>query len=107
MESLQNPCPVLLVFTKADGKSSQILRDQMSYAKDMLQNKQIQLYGITCYSSTEHKEYIGKNVLSRFLWKAEKEAALKKDGKDEMNDILQEVNQYLEQCIQRTEETES
>ena len=43
MESLQNPCPVLLVFTKADGKSSQILRDQMSYAKDMLQNKQIQL----------------------------------------------------------------
>ncbi len=101
MESLQNPCPVLLVFTKADGKSSQILRDQMSYAKDMLQNKQIQLYGITCYSSTEHKEYIGKNVLSRFLWKAEKEAALKKDGKDEMNDILQEVNQYLEQCIQQ------
>ena len=101
MESLQNPCPVLLVFTKADGKSSQILRDQKSYAKDMLQNKQIQLYGITCYSSTEYKEYIGKNVLSRFLWKAEKEAALKKDGKDEMNDILQEVNQYLEQCIQQ------
>lgn len=101
MESLQNPCPVLLVFTKADGKSSQVLKDQMSHAADMLQNKQIQLYGITCYSSKENKEYIGKNVLSRFLHKAEKEAALKKGVKDEMHDILQEVKQYVEQCIRR------
>ena len=73
----------------------------MAHAKEILQDKQIQLYGITCYSSKDNKEYIGKNVLSRFLRKAEKEAALKKDGKDEMNDILQEVNQYLEQCIQQ------
>lgn len=101
MESLQNPCPVLLIFTKADGKSSQVLKDQMAYAKEILQDKQIHLYGITCYSSRDNKEYIGKKVLSRFLRKAEKEAALKKDVKDEMNDILQEVNQYLEQCIQQ------
>lgn len=101
MESLQNPCPVLIIFTKADGKSSQVLKDQMSHAKDMLQNKQIQLYGITCYSSKEDKEYVGKNVLSNFLHKAENEAALKKDVKDEMNDILHEVSQYLEQCIQQ------
>lgn len=101
MESLQNPCPVLLIFTKADGKSSQVLKDQMAYAKEILQDRQIHLYGITCYSSKDNKEYIGKNVLSRFLRRAEKEAALKKDGKDEMNDILQEVNQYLEQCIQQ------
>lgn len=101
MESLQNPCSVLLIFTKADGKSSQVLKDQMAYAKEILQDRQIHLYGITCYSSKDNKEYIGKNVLSRFLRRAEKEAALKKDGKDEMNDILQEVNQYLEQCIQQ------
>lgn len=101
LESLQNPCPVLLIFTKADGKSSQVLKDQMAYAKEILQDKQIHLYGITCYSSRDNKEYIGKKVLSRFLRKAEKEATLKKDVKDEMNDILQEVNQYLEQCIQQ------
>lgn len=101
LESLQNPCPVLLIFTKADGKSSQVLKDQMAHAKEILQDKQIHLYGITCYSSRDNKEYIGKKVLSRFLRKAEKEAALKKDVKDEMNDILQEVNQYLEQCIQQ------
>ena len=101
LESLQNPCPVLLIFTKADGKSSQVLKDQMAYAKEILQDKQIHLYGITCYSSRENKEYIGKNVLSRFLRKAEKEAVLKKDVKDEMNDILQEVKQYVEQCIRQ------
>lgn len=101
MESLQNPCPVLLIFTKADGKSSQVLKDQMAYAKEILQDRQIHLYGITCYSSKDNKEYIGKNVLSRFLRRAEKEAALKKDVKDEMNDILQEVKQYVEQCIRQ------
>lgn len=101
LESLQNPCPVLLIFTKADGKSSQVLKDQMAYAKEILQDKQIHLYGITCYSSRENKEYIGKNVLSRFLRKAEKEAALKKDVKDEMNGILQEMKQYVEQCIRQ------
>lgn len=101
MESLQNPCPVLLIFTKADGKSSQVLKDQMAYAKEILQDKQIHLYGITCYSSRDNKEYIGKKVLSGFLRKAEKEAALKKDVKDEMNDILQEMKQYVEQCIRQ------
>lgn len=99
MESLQNPCPVLLIFTKADGKSSQVLKDQMAHAQEVLQDKQIQLYGITCYSSKEYKEYVGKDVLPKFLRKAEKEAALKKDIKDEMNDILQEMKQYVEQCI--------
>ena len=77
----------------------------MSYAKDMLQNKQIQLYGITCYSSTEHKEYIGKNVLSRFLWKAEKEAALKKDGKDEMNEMLRKSQKRLQHWVVESHET--
>ncbi len=101
IESLQNPCPVLLVFTKADMRSAKDLRDQVSRAKETMKNKSIQLYGITCYSSLENKEYIGKNVLSDFLRKAEEEAARKKDVKDEMNDILQEVEQYLTQCIQQ------
>lgn len=101
IESLRNPCPVLLIFTKADKKkrSEKELQDQFFFAKKTLKNRQIRLYGVTCYSSAENKEYIGKDVLAGFLRMAEKEAAQKKDVIDEMNDILQEVDQYLEERI--------
>ncbi len=107
IESLQNPCPMLLVFTKADTRTEEDLQAQVSLAKETLKNKQIRLYGVTCYSSLENKEYIGKDVLAGFLRMAEEGAAQKKDVGDEMNDILQEVDQYLEERISelRTQRT--
>lgn len=101
IEKLQNPCPMLLVFTKADTRTEEDLQAQVSLAEATLINKQIRLYGVTCYSSKEDKEYIGKDVLAGFLRMAEVGAAQKKDVEDEMNDILQEVDQYLEDRVSK------
>ena len=66
IQSLKISTPVLIVFTKADLKSENEIRQIIQVAQDTISRTQIDCFGITAYSANLKKEF-GNNKIQEFL----------------------------------------
>lgn len=66
IESLRIKTPILIVFTKADLKSENEIKQIIEVANDTISQTMIDCFGITAYSTVLKKEY-GNNEIQKFL----------------------------------------
>lgn len=66
IQDLRIKTPILIVFTKADLKSSKQIEEILSYARETIKKTSINCFGVTAYSSVDCKEYGGDHI-HRFL----------------------------------------
>ena len=66
IESLHIKTPILIVFTKADLKSDNEIKQIIDVANDTISKTTIDCFGITAYSANLQKEY-GNNEIKKFL----------------------------------------
>ena len=67
--------------------------------KQDLLNYNFNIFGITGYSSKEHKEWRNLGIIRRFLVEAEKYSNEKRDIIDEFIDMKKEIKQELEKLL--------
>lgn len=60
-----NPC--LVIFNKADKKSSGAVADVVQGAEELLSSKGIPFFGVTAYSSVDKEESLGRNLIREYL----------------------------------------
>lgn len=74
---------ILFVFTKADKRTEDAIKQVVDLAKETIKNAGIECYAVTAYSSYEKKEY-GGNYIENFL------ADVVKNKKSD-NDIIEQI----------------
>lgn len=95
IRSLQIEQPVLIVFNKADKKSENDIRTIVQNSVEILKHENINIYGVTAYSSYEDFEYLGKNFIKKFLIMANEY----KQGNENITIQMNKITNSLESQI--------
>lgn len=66
IKTLKIKTPILIVFTKADLKVENEIKEIIKCAEETIKDTSINCFGITAYSSNQKKEY-GNNLIKKFL----------------------------------------
>ena len=97
--------PVLVVVNKADKKVESEIRAIVENDRRILQEKGINLFGVTAYSAHEGREYFNNNLVAEFLDFAAQQSAKNNDVETELknltNSITFDFNQELEATNKR------
>ena len=98
IKTLEFQKPIFFVFTKGDKKQESDIRDILEVAEKNIRDSNINIEGITAYSSVDQKEYI-YNRLGEFLDKVNYE---NKESKllDEISEIFDVYRNYSEQKLE-------
>lgn len=63
--SLENQC--LIIFNKADMKTDDDIRKVVGTTEHLIRSSEIPCFGVTAYSSREGKEYLGQDLLKKYM----------------------------------------
>ena len=94
IKSLNFNKPIFFIFTKADKKQESDIKEILKIARQNIENANINIEGITAYSSIDNKEYLS-NSLSDFIEKVnhEKEHSKLIDESEEIFNIYKEYSE--------------
>ncbi|WP_165079140.1 MULTISPECIES: dynamin family protein [unclassified Desulfovibrio] len=70
LKELEPRNPFLVVFNKADGKSTGEIADVVRRSEDLLASKGMRVFGVTAYSSADKEEYLGRNLVRDYIAQA-------------------------------------
>ena len=91
LRSLKLSNPVLLIFNKADKFLEQDCKNIITLAKENLKNNNINVFGITAYSSYARQEFFGANYIQKFLKMVAEETNNKQNIDDTLINILNKI----------------
>ena len=91
--------PILVIANKADKKNEQERLEVIESIKDTLQDRGIEVFGVTAYSSREGKEYSEENLVTKFLDYAAKKSSEKSNMQQELNSIISSIGTNFKDTI--------
>ena len=91
LKQFHEDIPFLVVFTRASFRHENALHQILDNARDLLEQEGLHPYGVTAYDSIEGKEYLGADLVEKFLDMAAQKAEKKHDLAKEMIEILNEI----------------
>lgn len=94
--------PVLVVVNKADRKPESDCRAIVENAQRLLNDRGINTFGITAYSSYEGREYLGNDLVAQFLDFANKKAAGSHDVETELKNLTGSIDGDFSKEIEST-----
>ncbi|MBR1645651.1 MAG: dynamin family protein [Selenomonadaceae bacterium] len=95
--------PLLVVVNKADRKPESDCRAIVENGRRILTDKGINFFGITAYSSHNGKEYLGQNLVEKFLAYASQQSAQNHDVKAELNSLTKFIDDDFDKEIHAAE----
>lgn len=104
MESLHMKTPILIVFTKADLKTEEIIQEVIKGAKKTLEETSIKCFGVTAYSSNLNIEY-GDSMIEKFISFAENDKVRNNDVANEFKKTQDAMRNSIMKSIIETNAT--
>lgn len=98
IKKISNNIPILVVFNKADIIPENECKVIVEESKQLLKYKDIEVFGITAYSSMNKKEYLGNNLINEFLNRA-MSSDKKPDVKTELDNLINSIERDFEKAI--------
>lgn len=100
IEKLDISVPILIVMNKIDKKMDRDIESIINMIKQDVLNYNFNIFGITGYSSKEHKEWRNLGIIRKFLVEAEKYSNKKGNIIDEFIDVKKDIKQELERLLE-------
>lgn len=100
IEKLDISVPILIVMNKIDKKMDRDIESIINVIKQDVLNYNFNIFGITGYSSKEHKEWRNLGIIRKFLVEAEKYSNKKGNIIDEFIDVKKDIKQELERLLE-------
>lgn len=104
MESLHMKTPILIVFTKADLKTEEIIEEVVNSARKTLNETAINYFDVTAYSSNLNVEY-GDSKIEKYIRFAENDTVRNHDIINEFKRIQAAMRNSIMKSIQQTNST--
>lgn len=104
IKELRIKTPILIVFTKADKQPESAIQSIISTAQETIDGTSIDCFGITAYSSNQHKEY-GNNLIPQFINAALSGGVCGNNILGEFDRIEQEMRRRIQRSIQQSRDT--
>lgn len=103
IRSLEMQMPVLIVFNKADKKTESDAKDIIKKSNEILIKNEINVYGISAYSSIYSTEYYGTNYISEFLKGASEYSDRNEDISKQLRNVISSLERTFGELEQRAE----
>lgn len=97
MRSLKTQNPILVIFNKADKKTSEGAKKILHESREILSKSGLNIFGVTAYSALDAEEYFGGNLLEYFMEKANSE----KNRNEDIVKQIREINNSITQQLQK------
>lgn len=95
--------PILIVFNKADKKTEEACSSIVEESRRILEERNIEVFGVAAYSSRDGREFLGKNLVYKFLAQAAQESLQKKNMGQYLEKLIQSIKANFKEAMEEAE----
>ena len=102
IQRVQINTPILAVVNKADRKPESDCRSIVETGRQTLKDKGINIFGIAAYSAWEGKEYLGNNLVEKYLDFVSEQSTQSKSVESELKNLITSIEENFKKEVEET-----